>query len=86
MTKLCLVGLAVLAAAFLILAGASRDGWAKQNLEQTNPCRGMVNCLAWCDAHNKTRNSQQICKHNCHDYWSPIILKKEGVNGCAGKV
>ena len=37
MTKLCLVGLAVLAAAFLILAGASRDGWAKQKSRADEP-------------------------------------------------
>ena len=44
MIKLCLVELAPLPVAFLLLVAGPQDGWAKKNKELTDPCQGWWDC------------------------------------------
>ena len=32
--------------------------------------QGYFDCLAWCEKHNKTQHSFDICADNCSTYWS----------------
>jgi hypothetical protein len=38
--------------------------------EKITTSQGELQCYNWCDAHNKTDKSRNICYNNCSAYWS----------------
>jgi hypothetical protein len=37
--------------------------------EKLDTNTGTVLCMQWCDKHNKTDKSRELCHKNCIDYW-----------------
>lgn len=67
-TRKIVLSLAVFAVAGLALAGlGSEPSLAK---EKKSIIEGQKACRAWCDAHNKTENSQGKCYLKCDVYWA----------------
>ena len=49
-----------------MLVGTVGLALAKENKTVND---GWNACVSWCDAHNKTQNSRDICYKNCEKYW-----------------
>ena len=47
---------------------------------------GANNCAAWCDAHNKTENSQDSCRRQCWNYWCNPNRPNPSVAGSPQKI
>ena len=73
MIKLCLVELAPLPVAFLLLVAGPQDGWAKKNKELTDPCQGWWDCNQFCSDHNKSKAPKHKCFNTCDAYWTKWI-------------
>lgn len=61
-----LVGGALTLLAAIFLAAAVTISVAK---EKDTTIDGLIKCVNWCDAHNKTSKSYEQCAANCRKYW-----------------
>src|ERR1700709_2660468 len=42
--------------------------------------QGYTDCVAWCNAHNKTKTSRTVCGDNCYNTWKePWLPDRNGV-------
>ncbi len=66
------IPLLILAITVPMVSGNSSWAANKNNTStDSNGCHqpGSVNCVEWCENHNKTDKSVGICQTNCANYW-----------------